>query len=206
MNCLARYCLLIAGLLAGALQASPSADNLPAAFKESLRRALDADATWEMEKKVPALKRPLKSTGRVSCYVGTGFIWQTDKPRLHTLRITPEGMTFSTATNEEVRPADDLPYYAHICALTDAFARGDEEDFVELFDTIESIEAPDGTWQVHLMPNRRMRRLFTEFHLAGGETLDSARFITPDETEVTITFHEIGRKTHQLWATATPTP
>ncbi len=192
-------------LLAAALTLSLGWAAEPAeAFRVALRRALDADASWSMEKRSPALKRPLKSRGTVSCALGRGICWRTEAPFLHTITITPEAMTFTTAQGTSTKTADDLPHYAQISTLTAAFARGEEAAFDNLVSEVEPLPAPEGRWQLRLVPVRQARRLFEEVLLSGGETLDEAELHAPDGTQIHLHFTETGRGTHSLWPADTP--
>lgn len=196
-----RSLTLLVALLALSLgQASEPAD----AFRVALRRALDADASWTMEKTSPALKRPLKSRGTVSCALGRGICWRTEAPFLHTITITSESMAFATAQGTSIKSADDLPHYARISTLTAAFARGEEAAFDDLVSEIESLPAPEGRWQLRLVPVRQARRLFTEILLSGGETLDEAELHAPDGTQIHLHFTELGRGTRRLWPAEIP--
>ena len=164
-------------LLAAALLLSLGRAAEPAeACRLALRRALDADASWTMEKRSPALKRPLKSRGTVSCDRDRGICWRTEAPFLHTITITAGAMAFTTAQGTSTKTADDLPHYARISSLT----------------------------ALRLIPIRQARRLFEEVRLSGGETLTEAELLAPDGTRIHLHFTELGRATHRLWPLDTP--
>ena len=199
MRRMRRLLLGMVAVLAGGWLAAAEPTALPAGFVEGMRRALDADGAWTMEKTVPALKRPLKSSGLVSCFRGKGFIWVTERPFRHEIRITPEAMTFASVGNRSERKAADLPYYEEICALTDRFAAGERGALADFFDEVEGSALEGGRWRVRLVPVRQARRLFAEVELTGGETLDSAVLRAPDGTVISLVFRELGRATHRLW-------
>ncbi|MCI6590035.1 MAG: hypothetical protein MSB12_02915 [Lentisphaeraceae bacterium] len=194
------HLLLVAALPLCLLHAAEPAE----ACRLALRRALDADASWTMEKRSPALKRPLKSRGTVSCHRDRGICWRTEAPFLHTITITAEAMTFATAQGTSTKTADDLPHYARISALTAAFARGEEPAFDDLVSAVEPLPAPEGQWSLRLTPIRQARRLFEEVRLSGGETLTEAELLAPDGTRIHLHFTELGRATHRLWPLDTP--
>ncbi|MGN0887068.1 MAG: hypothetical protein ACI4RT_08755 [Candidatus Spyradenecus sp.] len=192
-------------LLVAALSLCPvQAAEAPEACRLALRRALDADASWTMEKHAPALKHPLKSRGTVSCDRDRGICWRTEAPFLHTITITADAMAFTTAQGTSTKTADDLPHYARISALTAAFARGEETAFDDLVSAIEPLPAPEGQWSLRLIPIRQARRLFEEVRLSGGETLTEAELLAPDGTRIHLHFTELGRATHCLWPLNTP--
>lgn len=192
-------------LLAAALLLSLGRAAEPAeACRLALRRALDADASWTMEKRSPALKRPLKSRGTVSCDRDRGICWRTEAPFLHTITITASAMAFTTAQGTSTKTADDLPHYARMSSLTAAFARGEETAFDDLVSAVEPLPAPEGQWSLRLIPIRQARRLFEEVRLSGGETLTEAELLAPDGTRIHLHFTELGRATHRLWPLDTP--
>lgn len=191
------FCIFGVGVSGVLYGAEP---QIPKGVQAALRRAIEADATWCMKKRVPALKRPLISRGQVSCKVGAGFIWVTEYPFRHEIRITPQTMTFLKPGEKIVKSADDLPYYKQICALTDAFSEGRTEPFEKLFRNVSVIVGENGGWELRLEPIQQVQNLFSSVRLFGKNTLERAWFRSPDGTEMVLDFCEVGYQTARLWS------
>lgn len=170
------------------------AEAVPETFARAVRRAFDADAAWTMEKALPALKRPLRSAGSVTARIGKGFVWRTERPFTHEIRVTRDAMTFITETGTEVKPCDELPYYTEICDATDAFVAGEAKAFERLF-AWSWDETVDGRWTMTLETrDSRLAKLFETVELSGGETLERAVMKTPSEGTLRIDFREKPRE------------
>ena len=173
---------------------------LPAAFVTALQRALDADAVWTMEKTLPTLKRPLTSSGEVSCKAGSGAVWRTVRPFLHEIHVTKDFIKLTSAGETETRVCGELPHYAAIQKATDAFLSGDTRAFDVLFDWTWFMPPSGGTWMMRLdVRDSRMRRVLTHVTLSGAETLESVTLATPRNGTLKIRFKEKGRGAHSLW-------
>lgn len=183
------------------------AKEIPTRFVTAVQRALDADATWTMQKWMPSLSAPLCSTGEVSCWPGKGIVWKTMEPWEEEIRLLKESMTFMADGDVETKSYDEMPYYEDICEATDDFLAGDTEAFDDLFKWTWH-EEESGAWEMTLEVHyRQMRRLFKTITLTGNETLETITFVAEDKAKgkTNLKFTETGRATHSLWTFETDT-
>lgn len=190
-------------LLCG-LGLSVVAAELPPSAVKAFRRALDADAAWTLARRFAGSERTLVSTGLVSCAAGRGIVWDVRHPFPASVTMTTNAMIFVDEEGRREKSLDDLPHYAEIRAMTDAFVGGDEKAFDGVFAL--AAEAREGAgWVMTLTPEiRAMRRLFTSIELTGAETLTNVVLKTEDGGSSSIRFTELARGAHSLWKDAQP--
>ncbi len=180
------------------------AAELPAGAAAAFRRALDADAAWTLERRFAGSTRTLVSTGIVSCAVGRGIVWDVRHPFPSSVTMTTNAMVFVDEEGRREKSLDDLPHYAEIRAMTDAFVAGNEKAFDGVFAL--AAEARDGGgWVMTLTPEvRAMRRLFASIELSGAATITNAVLKSEDGGSSVIRFTELARGAHGLWKDARP--
>jgi hypothetical protein len=184
------FCVLV---LALAVPFSAAAADRPERSLEALRRALASQATWTMSRRLAESRRPLVSTGIVSCVVGEGIEWRVLYPFASSVSLTTNAMVFADEDGKRVKPLADLPHYKEIQRRTDAFARGDRSAFDGFFD-LAAQESPDGTWQLTLTPCvRAFRRLLRSVRLSGDTLPREAQLTNGDGSVSTIRFGELPR-------------
>lgn len=197
-----RFLFLLA--VVGLSVASACAEALPVRCVEAFRRALDADAAWTLERRLAEAERTLVSTGLVSCAAGRGIVWDVRAPFPSVVQMTTNAMVFVDEDGRREKTLDDLPHYAEIRALTDAFVAGDEKAFDGVFELEAEAQAVDG-WRIRLVPEvRAMRRLFASIELSGAETLTNVVLKSGDGGTSTIRFRELSRGGHLLWKDSVP--
>lgn len=191
-------------LLACGFALSSFAAELPVGASAAFRRALDADAAWTLARRFAGSERTLVSTGLVSCAVGRGIVWDVRHPFPASVTMTTNAMIFVDEEGRREKSLDDLPHYAEIRAMTDAFVGGNEKAFDGVFDL--AAEARNGGgWVMTLTPEiRAMRRLFTSIELSGAETITNVVLRTEDGGSSSIRFTELARGAHSLWKDAQP--
>lgn len=181
------------------ISVSLSAADLPSSCQNALWRALDADAAWRMERTFPGAVRPLVSTGVVSCARFRGIVWDMRFPIDSTITMTTNAMVFADEEGMRIKDLSDLPYYEEIRKRTDAFSRGDSAAFDGLF--AWQVETPTPTsWKLTLTPSLApLERLFTRIEVEGTDEITNVIWHTAQQGQITLTFKELGRGTHQLW-------
>ena len=199
---LAALCLC-AALAPAALRA---AKPLPETVSAALRRALDADASWTLQKTLVNPPVMLVSTGVVSCCAGTGIVWRTLAPFPSTMTMTEESLSIESEDTNETKALRDLPHYARIRDMADRLAAGDSRPLMSMMEAQWlPAPAPDALWMLSLRPrNASAMPLFTSLTLSGRDTLDRATFLCPDGGTIALSFTETGRGTHSLWRPAAP--
>lgn len=170
----------------------------------ALQAALNASAAWTMTRRFEGSARALVSSGVVRCTAGEGIVWETREPFAASVTMTTNAMVFVDEDGRREKTLDDLPHYAEIRALTDAFVAGDEKAFDGVFELAAEAQAVDG-WRIRLVPEvRAMRRLFASIELSGAETLTNVVLKSGDGGTSTIRFRELSRGGHLLWKDSVP--
>lgn len=188
-------------LLLAAPAALIAADPLPAPVMNALRRALDADATWMLQKTLPSPPIMLVSTGVVSCCADTGIVWRTLGPIPSTVTMTTNTLSVVSEDTNTTTPLRDLPHYARIRDTTKRLLAGDSRPLTSMVET-QWLPAPtpEDSWTLTMrLRNAGQNPLFTSLVLTGGETLDRATFMCPDGSVLALSFSETGLGTHSLW-------
>ena len=183
--------ILAALLLAFSLFSSSSDASVSDACQAALRRALNGQADWTMERTLGAGGRTLHSSGTVTCVMQSGIVWRVTAPFASSVAMTTEAMIFEDDEEEtRVKPLAELPYYAEIRKKTDAFAAGDAKAFDGLF-ALTSETLPEGGWRLVMKPEvKAMERLFTEIVLTGNSLPTNAVLKTADGGASVIRFQE----------------
>lgn len=172
---------------------------IPSSCESALRRALDADASWVMERRIAGSDRTLVSTGVVSCAAMRGVIWDVRHPFPETISMTTNSMSFADEDGVRVKQLSDLPHYADIRREADAFLSGDPKAFDGAVD-VETRFGADGEWALTFKPSvRQMKRLLESVEVCGTDVVSRVVLKTADGGVSTIRFVELGRGTHSLW-------
>ena len=159
----------------------------------ALRQALDSDAAWTMERRLPGSSRTFESRGLVRCRAGRGIVWSVQEPFVSSVEMSTNAMVFADEGVRRVKSLDELPHYAGIRKATDAFAAGDAKAFDGVF-KIEETALSDGGWRLVLTPEvSAMKRLFTSIELTGAELPTNAVLRTDGGGSSVIRFKEIPR-------------
>lgn len=167
--------------------------------ESALRRALDADASWKMERKLEGSNRTLVSTGLVSCAAQKGIIWDMRFPFAEKIAMTTDRMVFTDEDGRREKTLSELPHYSRMREACDAFLAGDSDAFKAIVD-IEISAGEHGGWKAVFKPsNRNMRRIMEEVEMTGDETVERIVMRTKGGGITKIEFKEISRSTHLLW-------
>lgn len=191
-----RICVLFCAVLAVTVS---NALVLPSVCESAFRRALDADATWRMERRLKGSDKTLVSTGMVSCAAKKGIIWDVRYPFPETISMTTNEMIIVNEDARVVKSLSDLPHYERIRKACDAFLEGDDKAFDGMFEA-ETRFASNGVWSIVFKPSRRqIRRFLARVEVSGLETLSRVVIESGDGSSSLIEFKETARGTHSLW-------
>lgn len=173
--------------------------SLRSKCESALRRALDADASWKMERKLAGSDRTLVSTGLVSCASQKGIVWDVRFPFAERISMTKDKMVFADEDGRREKSLSELPHYARIREACDAFLGGDSGAFKAMVD-MEFSPGENGGWKAVFKPsNWRARRIMEEVEIVGDSTVDRIVMRTKGGGITKIEFKEISRSTHLLW-------
>lgn len=185
--------------VSAAAAALPSAAP-PPAFAAALRRALDADASWVMTKRMRSPALTLTSSGEVSCFAGKGIVWMPTAPFMRQIRMTARGISFLSERGAETRPPGEIPHYGQIREAAERFLAGECGDFSRLFSWEWEKGAGGKGWRITILPKRPDMRRFIEKAVAeGGAALDRVTLSYAAGETVRIEFRETARGGHSLW-------
>ena len=157
----------------------PSVLFLASSAVAALQSALNAQATWTMERRLDGSDRVLIASGTVRCKAGEGIVWETREPFASSVTMTTNAMVFVDEDGRREKSLGELPHYAEIRAATDAFVAGKTNAFDGVFSVCETA-LPDGVWKLSLVPAvSAMRRLITEVELTGAALPTNAVLRSP---------------------------
>lgn len=172
---------------------------VPSFCENALKRALDSDASWVMEKKLPGSSKTLVATGIVSCAANSGIVWQVRHPFCSSLRMTKTEMEIDDGETRTVRKLAEYPRYDCIRKSCDAFLAGDDKAFDGFFDVETSVEA-DGSWKLALKPSAiGLRRMLGTFEIFGSNVVTKVVMRSKTGGESVIRFTETATSGHSLW-------
>ena len=195
--------LLVLVLLA--VSGVAAALTIPSSCETALRRTLDADAEWRMERLLTGAARPLVSKGVVSCFMDRGIIWETRAPIASTATMTTNSVVFIDRHGRQEKPLAELPHYATIRRQAEAFLAGDDKAFDEYF-AVDTEMTDDGSWRLTFRPvSWQLKRFITDLVVTITDARVTKVVIRSEKGGTsTITFRETGWKTHALWKDAAP--
>ncbi|HNI82955.1 MAG TPA: outer membrane lipoprotein carrier protein LolA [Rhodocyclaceae bacterium] len=167
-----RFAALCLGLwLAVTSLAGDAAPNL-AQLATKLDKAGVIHAGFAQTKILQALKRPIRTSGRMVFARGQGVLWQIDKPYQasyalsaeHVVEIGPDG-------SRKVRAAREVPALAHIGRVFEALFQGDAAALEQYFQV--TVGGSPERWRVDLAPKPELVRFLKGISAQGGQFLDS---------------------------------
>jgi len=182
---------LVVPLLALTIFGVRPAPEVPDVCTAALRRALDGNAAWAMERRIGKGDRVFVSSGTVTCVAGSGIVWRVKAPFESSVTMTTNAMIFADEEGVRTKPLEELPHYADFRTKTDAFAAGDARAFDGLF-SLSAEALPQGGWRLDLRPAvQAMERLFTRVELTGSSLPTNAVLKTADGGRCVIRFQEL---------------
>lgn len=169
--------IIVAVLLLGhgKTHAAPALADLGA----RLDQAQVIHARFSQVKALQALKRPLKSSGRLVFARDKGVLWLIERPYQASYALTRETVTEIAADgSRKVRQARDVPALAQVGRVFQAIFQGDLNALEEHFTVTVSGEAE--RWRVELAPKPALRRFLKGINARGGRFIE---LIEIDEAE-----------------------
>lgn len=188
-----RTVALLAAAALSCLSLFAAADRGPRAeFERALRRALESDASWTMEKTWENSPLKIKGEGSVSCVKGGGIVWRSVKPAVSSITMEAERMKFEDSRGTRIADASEMPHYREIRKAVDGFFDGGGAPMERLFKV--TAEKSGCGWRAVLVPKRRdLKHIVKSVELSGAQTLDRAVFSFGSGETSTFTFSELPR-------------
>lgn len=169
----------------------PLATPRPVAWdsiSKTLRSKSVFRASFEQEKKLVALKRPLRSRGKFLFAAGKGVCWDTLEPHRQLFILTPRGL-FQQSHDETIVEisADEQPLVRQMTRIMLAIFSGDEEVLLEQFH-VYFTGSPE-RWSMGLRPRKAvMKKVIRQITLSGGKTIDALKILEDSGDQTFIEF------------------
>lgn len=170
---LIRICLALVTLLAlpGTASAAPTSGALDA-LAARLAGATAIHAGFEQTKTLAALKRPLRTSGRIVVVRGAGILWRIEKPYQASYALTPETVTeIGPDGLRKVRAAREVPALANIGRVFEALFAGDLTRLDTHF-TVTS-RGDSERWHITLAPKPALAPFLRGIEASGGAFLET---------------------------------
>jgi outer membrane lipoprotein-sorting protein len=151
--------------------AAPAAQRLtPLLAQIEQTRVIQAE--FFQTKTLRALKRPLRTSGRLVFVRGQGVLWQIDKPYRASYLIEAESvLEISADGTRRIRPAREVPALAQTGQVFQAIFQGDTRALEAYFE-IRS-QTGSSQWQVDLTAKPMLARFLKSISAHGGRFLDA---------------------------------
>lgn len=147
--------------------AAPALEQLTA----RLEQAGVIHADFAQTKTLQALKRPLRTSGRVVFARGQGVLWLIDRPYQASYALGAEAVTeIGPDGARRVRAAREVPALAQVGRVFEAIFQGDVRGLKEHFEVKVSGDADK--WRVDLTPKPALERFLKSITARGGRFLD----------------------------------
>lgn len=128
-------------------------------------------AGFTQVKSLQALKRPLKSSGRLAFARDKGVLWLIEKPYQASYALTRETVTeIAPDGSRKVRQARDVPALAQVGRVFQAIFQGDIKALEEHFTVTVTGEAEH--WRVELAPKPALQRFLKGISARGGRFIE----------------------------------
>ncbi len=154
-------------------------------------------ARFEQEKRIMALRRPLRSSGQFLVAAETGVWWHTLKPFTSTFVITPSGLRQESADGTvKTIEAAEQPVIASFTKVFMSLFGGDPkalEDHFKLY-----YEGEGMAWRIGLEPRGKvMGKLIQSIVLEGGGYIEHINLLeaTGDMTKISFSEVQVAPKT-----------
>ncbi len=148
-------------------QAAPVLSRLTARLDQA--GVIHADFT--QTKTLQALKRPLRTSGRLVFARGQGVLWLIEKPYQASYALSAERVTeIGPDGARRVRAAREVPALAQVGRVFQAIFQGDIKGLEEHFEVTVSGDAE--RWRVELAPKPALARFLNGINARGGRFLD----------------------------------
>ena len=155
-------------------------------------KALTAD--FSQLKKIKVLKRPLKSSGKLTLANTLGVHWKLQKPYESTIIINSEKMTAIDDKGKKVTfTADEKPIIYNFTRIFMSIFTGNTDELQEHFDLY--FDGSKEEWRIGLIPkSSQLRKVISKITLKGkGEQLRFLNIIEGNSDTTDITFSNMKR-------------
>lgn len=157
---------LLLGLTASA-QAAPVLPDLTA----RLDQASTIHADFDQTKTLQALKRPLRTSGKLVFARDHGVLWRIEKPYQASYALSTEKITeIGPDGSRKVRSAREVPALAQVGRVFQAIFQGNVRGLEDHFAVTVSGDAEH--WRVDLAPKPALQRFIKSVVARGGRYLD----------------------------------
>lgn len=165
--------------------AAPALKQLTARLDQA--RVVHAEFT--QTKTLQALKRPLRTSGRVVFARGQGVLWLIEKPYQASYALGAETVTeIGPDGARRVRAAREVPALAQVGRVFEAIFQGDVRGLEEHFEV--KVGGDADKWRVDLTPKPALERFLKSIVARGGRFLDVIEVEETRGDRTRIEFHD----------------
>lgn len=146
-------------------------------------------AEFSQTKTLQALKRPLRTSGRVVFARGQGVLWLIEKPYQASYALGAETVTeIGPDGARRVRAAREVPALAQVGRVFEAIFQGNVRGLEEHFEV--KVSGDTEKWRVDLTPKPALERFLKSIAARGGRFLDSIEVEETRGDRTRIEFHD----------------
>jgi len=147
-------------------------------------------ADFTQTKQMPALKRPLITSGKLLYSKAQGVIWQISKPYPISYILSEDKVVeISADGSRKERAVRDMPGFAQISRIFKAMLSGDVNALNGYFDNKIQIEPNQAGWQLQLTPKQTQTLRFVQgIVVTGNQFVSSINIQEPNAASTAIVF------------------
>lgn len=147
-------------------------------------------ADFTQTKQMPALKRPLITSGKLLYSKTQGVIWQISKPYPISYILSEDKVVEVSADGvRKERAVRDMPGFAQISRIFKAMLSGDVNALNGYFDNKIQIEPNQAGWQLQLTPKQTQTLRFVQgIVVSGNQFVSSINIQEPNAASTAIVF------------------
>lgn len=148
-------------------------------------------ANFEQDKRIKALRRPLRSSGQFLVAAETGVWWHTLAPFKSTFVITPKGLRQESADGVvKTLEASEQPVISGFTKVFMSLFGGDSKALQDKFKLY--FEGDAKAWRVGLEPRSKvMGKLIQSIVLEGGDHIERIHFLEASGDLTLIKFNDV---------------
>jgi outer membrane lipoprotein-sorting protein len=170
------------GLAAMSMSASAT-KTLPSEIMTGLSHATVLRAEFTQTKTIPALTRPLVTSGRFTYAREQGLLWRIERPYKTTFSLGSNGIVeLDAAGNPRRQSVDQSPGLQHVSRIFNALFELDLATLEKYFSVAVTGDA--SRWSMVLTPQSALKKAFKTISVRGGRFVEE---VTMDEANGDVT-------------------
>ena len=145
-------------------------------------------ATYEEEKHIPALLRPLRSSGMFFYIRGTGLAWFMSQPFEMKTVISDQGLSQWLLGKKQPQSEEAKKIISPILKNISALFSGDFKQLSNHF-IVKEVPSDEGNWSLTLMPRDIHLKLYLQrIEISGGRYIESLKVVYAKDKYTIVTY------------------